>query len=331
MGRRVDRLAAHLRSSPEAERLLAGRVGGGLWLIAALATFSLPLFPQVDTPLFPWPALWTAGAVVWGLCAMFVIDWPRAPEWLLPAANAAAGIVIAAITEITGGEAAPARLYVFFALIYASCFLAARQAVGLVVTGAIAWALPVVGDRGVARALGELAMALPIFAVVGGLLLAGRALLATMHADAQRLSEEHHALRSIATAVAAGQPPDVICSLAAEQAALLLGADGAGVLRFESDDHLTAIGTWQRYGERIAPGSRFPVAPSSPVSAIRSEGRSVRIDDVTLPGAHHSPTLTDSGFVALAGTPIHVRGRLWGAAVITSIEAGRFPDDTEQH
>src|SRR3954452_7812337 len=123
MASRVARLAANLRSSPEAERLLAGRIGGALWLIAAVATFSLPLFPQVDTPLFPWPALWTIGALAWGLCAMFVIDWPRALRWVLPAANGAAVVVIAGITELTGGVDSPARLYIFFALVYASCFI----------------------------------------------------------------------------------------------------------------------------------------------------------------------------------------------------------------
>ena len=123
MGFRVDRLAAYLRSSPSAERLVAGRVGGGLWLIAAIATVSLPLFPQVDTPLWPWPLLWTICAATWGICAMFVIDWRVAPPWLLVAASAAAVVVVAAITQLTGGVASPARLYIFFVLFYGACFL----------------------------------------------------------------------------------------------------------------------------------------------------------------------------------------------------------------
>jgi diguanylate cyclase (GGDEF)-like protein len=331
MSSRVDRLAAHLRSSPDAEQLLAGRVGGALWLIAALVTASLPLFPQVHMGLFPWPALWSGAALVWGVAAVAIIDWRRAPGWVLPAANAAAVIVIAVITESTGGVDSPSRLYIFFALIYASCFLPPGQSIGLIVACAVTWALPIIEDRGLPSAVGELAVALPIFAVVGGLLLTGRRLLAAMHDDAARLSEEHHALRSIATAVAAGQPPEVVCSLAAEQAALLLGADGGGVLRFEPDEHLTAIGTWQKHGERVPPGSRFRVDPGSPVATIRRDGRSIRIDDNRLPGQHRSPTLAENGFVAVAGTPIHVRGRLWGAAVVTALDANTLPAGTEQH
>jgi diguanylate cyclase (GGDEF)-like protein len=331
MGHRVERLASHLRSSPEAERVLAGRVGGSLWLIASIVTASLPLFPQSNTPLWPWPLIWTAGALSWGVCATFVIDWRTAPRWLIPVASVAAVVVIAAITQMTGGVASPARLYIFFALIYTSCFLAPREAVGLIFACAITWALPIVGARGAGSAAGELAVALPIFATVGGLLLNGRRLLAAMHEHADRLSEEHHALRSIATAVAAGRPPEAICSLAAEQAALLLGADGAGVLRFEPDDHVTAVGTWQKHGARVEPGSRFPVDAASPVTEIRNAGRSVRIDDNRLPGSHASGTLRDRGFVALVGTPIKVRGRLWGAAVVTAHDPHTLPAATEAH
>jgi diguanylate cyclase (GGDEF)-like protein len=331
MGDRVERLAGHLRSTPDAERALAGRVGGALWLVAAVVTASLPLFPQADTGLWPWPALWTGGALTWGACATFLIDWRAAPRWVIPAASVAAVVVITAITQQTGGVASPARLYIFFALIYSACFLAPREAVGLILACAVAWALPVLDERSAGSFAGELAVALPIFAVVGGLLVNGRRLLALMHDDAERLSEEHHALRSIATAVAAGRPPEVVCSLAAEQAALLLGADGAGVLRFDADDHLTAVGTWQKRGDRITPGTRYPMIPDSPVFDIRRAGRSVRIDDIRRLEGRDPGTLARHGFVALVGTPIVVRGVLWGAAVVTAHEANTLPHDSEAH
>jgi diguanylate cyclase (GGDEF)-like protein len=331
MGRRVDRLAAHLRSTPDAERPLAGRVGGLLWLFAAVATFALPFFPQVDTPLWPWPALWTLGALAWGFCALLVIDWRTAPDWVLPVANAVAIVVIAVITHLTGGTDSPARLYIFFALVYAGSFIQTTAAIPLIIGCAVAWAAPAFDDRGVAPALGELGMALPIFVVVGGLLMLGRALLVRMYDDAARLSEEHHALRSIATADAAGAPAEAVCSLAAEQAALLVGAQGAGILRFDPDDMITAVGSWQDgEGPSTAPGTRFPITPGTPTAKIRSEGRPIRIDADTRE-AHEAPTLRRSGFVSLVGTPIHVRGRLWGAVVVTGRRVAEFPPDTEHH
>jgi diguanylate cyclase (GGDEF)-like protein len=175
--------------------------------------------------------------------------------------------------------------------------------------------------------LGELAVALPTFAGAGLALLAGRRLLA-MHEGAQRLADEHHALRTIATAVAAGNTPEVVCSLAAEQAALLLGADGGGILRFEDDEHVTAIGTWQRHGARVPPGTRFPTA-DSPIGRIRSDGRPLRIDDVDTTCPHLRSTLRDNGLRALAATPVHVRGRLWGVLCVAAAAANSLPEGTD--
>jgi diguanylate cyclase (GGDEF)-like protein/putative nucleotidyltransferase with HDIG domain len=331
MGHRVDRLAAHLRSTPDAERSIAGRVGGAMWLIAAIATVGLPFFPQVDTPLYPWPLLIASGALVWSLFALFVIDWPRAAGWVLPTAGAAAILVIAAIIALTGGVDSPARLYIFFALAYAASFLTPRQASAMTIACAIVWALPVLDDRGLANAVGELALALPTFAVIGAVLMAGRRLLTAMREAADRLSEEHHALRSIATAVAAGHPPEVVCSLAAEQAARLLGADGGGILRFDPDDQLMVVGTWQRDGRAVAPGISYAVVPTSPIATIRREGRSRRIDDMSIPVEHETKLLADQGFSTLVGTPVHVRGRLWGVLCVSAVEACSLPADAEQH
>jgi diguanylate cyclase (GGDEF)-like protein len=331
MGHRVHRLAGHLRSTPDAGPVIAGRVGGALWLVAAVVTASLPLFPQADIGFWPWPAVWTAAAVIWGSCAAFLINWRAAPRWVIPAANVAAIVLIAVITEKTGGVVSPARLYVFFALVYSACFLDAREAVVMNLGCAVAWAAPVIGDGGADNFAGELAIALPIFAVVGGLLAGGRRLLATMHEDAERLSEEHHALRSIATAVAAGRPPEIVCSLAAEQAALLLGADGAGVLRFDADAHLTVVGNWQQGGSRLEPGTRYPLAAPSVMADIHRGGGSIRIDDLRGPDGHISETLVRLGFLTLVATPVHVRGQLWGAAIVSARAAHALPVDSEQH
>src|SRR2546430_2619656 len=151
MGNLVDRLAAHLRGTPDAERPIAGRVGGALWLVAPIATTVLPLFPQATAPVFPWIALVAPGA------------------------------------GPLGGAAKVA---------------------------------------------------------IGAVLLGGRQLLTAMRASAERLSEEHDALRSIATAVAAGAAPEAVFNLAAERAARLLGADGAGIISYDPDGWQTIVGTW---------------------------------------------------------------------------------------
>jgi diguanylate cyclase (GGDEF)-like protein/putative nucleotidyltransferase with HDIG domain len=331
MGRRVERLAAHLRSTPDADRPIAGLVGGSMWLLAAVATLLLPLFPQVDAARWPWLVLIAAGAAAWGALAVFVIDWRRAPAWAMPAANVAALAVIGVVVELTGGAQSPARLYGFLALTFAACFLTVPQACGLILACALVWVLPVAGDHGLAAATGEFAMALPMFAVVGAVLLGGRQLLLAMHRAAEHLSEEHHAMRSLATAVAAGEAPEAICRRAAEQAARLLRADAAGIVRFERDDAMSVLGIWSHDGRLPHPDIPVPLDPRSETAAVRREGRVLRIDDHRERTDDHSVALSDMGYSAWAGGPVRVRGRLWGSISVMTERAHGLPDDVEHH
>jgi diguanylate cyclase (GGDEF)-like protein len=328
----VDRLAAHLRSTPDAERPIAGRVGGSLWLVAAVATALLPFFPQSDEPLLPWIAIIAGAAGLWGVTAIVLIDWRRAPDWLIPLANGCAVLFTGVVTQITGGVDSPARLYTFLALIYAACFVTFRQACWLILGCAMVWALPVVDDRTPGAAAGELAMVLPIFAAVGAVLLGGRRLLTAMRESAESLSEEHHALRSIATSVAAGHPPETVCDHAAEQAARLLRGDGAGILRYDPDDHVTLVGSWARNAPQDGPGTRFPILPGSELAAIRTDQRHVRVDDVSHGRrAEEVRELDGRGYSAWAGSPIRVRGQLWGVLCVTASTTNSLPADASEH
>jgi diguanylate cyclase (GGDEF)-like protein/putative nucleotidyltransferase with HDIG domain len=331
MGHRVDRLAEHLRSSPGAERPLAGRVGGALWLIAAVATLALPLFPHVDAPMFGWTAALALASATWGVLAIFVIDWRTAPGWWLPTANAAAIVVIGAMTSLTGGVDSPTRLYAFFALVYAASFLAVPQAIGLIISCALVWALPVATDRGLGAALGELTLTLPIFGIVGIVLLAGRQLLTAMRDAAERLSEEHHALRTLATAVAAGNDPEAVYRHAAEQAVKLLGADAGGIIRFDPDDAMAVVGVYSHDGALPRPDVSVPLDPASPTAELRRGNCALRIDDHSTRTDDHSRALSALGYKAWAGSPVRVRGRLWGAISVMAIDSSTLRADAEVH
>jgi hypothetical protein len=70
MGRILDRL----KGDALRRRVIAGRVGGLLWLFAAVATPVLTLLPGVDVQ---WPramAAMAVSAVIWGVLATFAID-----------------------------------------------------------------------------------------------------------------------------------------------------------------------------------------------------------------------------------------------------------------
>jgi diguanylate cyclase (GGDEF)-like protein/putative nucleotidyltransferase with HDIG domain len=166
MGRILDRL----KGDAVRRRVIAGRVGGLLWLFAAIATPVLTLLPGVDVE---WPramAAMAVSSVVWGVLATVVLDWRRVPAAVVDVATAVA-IAYTAVTVVgTGGPDSPARLHTLLVLVYAAGFL--RPAVTVAATAACAavYALP---GGGVA----ELAFTAPVFFAVGGVIFGGRRLL----------------------------------------------------------------------------------------------------------------------------------------------------------
>jgi diguanylate cyclase (GGDEF)-like protein/putative nucleotidyltransferase with HDIG domain len=186
MDLRVDRLAMHLRRAPGDRLRLAGRVGGSFWVVAGVATITLPLLPQVHVAFWPWPILWMIGAFAWGFSAMFLLDWPRVPAWIMPASTFLAPAVVAALTQASGGVESPTRLYVFLVLVFAACFLSTAHAIVVAAQCSFAWAVPVFATDGVVGGLSETAIAMPIFYIIGAVLVGGRSVLGAMHDDAQR-------------------------------------------------------------------------------------------------------------------------------------------------
>ncbi len=329
----VDRLAERLRSDHEFEHRLAGRVGGGLWVVAAVALLPVPLFEQVDPDRYPW---WLAltisfGSIVWGLLAMFVVPWDRAPEWALFVADIAAVAVVAFITLSTGGTLSPARLYIFFAIIYASCFMLARYAWIVAILGALVWVTPVADERGYDSAAADFALALPIFLILNGVILFARQLLDAHRDAAEELSDEHAALRTIATAVAAGRPPDEVFPAAAEQAARLLGADAATLNRYDPENRFTVVGAYSALRESAGQGQTFEIDPDSEIAYVRRHGQPVRVDDYAGRDDHQALTCLSLGYSSWVSTPVHVRGRLWGTLAVLSCEPGALPADAEDH
>ncbi len=328
----MDRLAAQLRTSPDDVPRLAGRVGGTCWLIAGVSIAALPAFPQVTADFWPWPAIWAAGAFIWGLSAIFLIDWRRAPRWLMPSSTVLAPVVVALITQATGGTTSPARMFVFLALIFATCFLTVPWAIAVLAACSLAWVVPTADEAGVVPALAELTIAAPMFFVIGAVILNGRRLMVAMHDSAARLSDEHHALRSIATAVAAGEPPERVCDLAAEHAARLLGADGGQILRYNHDTgDMTLVGFWRRAGRPHRKGVRIPVIPDTCIARLWETETPQRLDDVFAADDPYAKALAARGYHAWVGTPVHVRGKLWGGLMASSHTANALPEDAAEH
>ena len=158
-------------------RVLAGRVGGGLWVFAACATPLLGVVPEVEVR---WPrltAVAVATAAIWAVLAIRVLDWRRLPDAVVTAATLVAGAYAGMVIAATGGATSPARVYTLLVLVYAAGFLGVRSAAVAIPALALVHSLPAFYQLGVARGLAEIVFVAPVFALIGGVILGGRRLL----------------------------------------------------------------------------------------------------------------------------------------------------------
>jgi signal transduction histidine kinase/uncharacterized protein YoaH (UPF0181 family) len=145
------------------------------------------------------------------------------------------------------------------------------------------------------------------------------------------LSSEQAALRRVATLVARGVAPAEVFAAVTDEIARLLGADFAGMSRYEDDDTQTVVAAWPPDRARLRNGTRLPASGSHNVAAmVRRAGHAVRIADwgeATGPVASEVRRL---GVRSSIASPIVVAGQLWGLMIVDSRMPGAFADDTEE-
>ena len=107
------------------------------------------------------------------------------------------------------------------------------------------------------------------------------------HQELARLADEQAALRRVATLAAQGAAPGEVFEAVSAEVAPLVGADGAGVTRYEADGTFTALGGWTSSGGYPVAGRRFPLEGS--VSGLVLETRRAsRIDRLRRPARRGS-------------------------------------------
>jgi diguanylate cyclase (GGDEF)-like protein len=172
------------------ERLLAGRVAGLMYLIAAgTAVLLLPL-PGAETGHWQVVLGLAAIALAWGLVCLLVLEWDRIPP-LVSHFSCSLGLpMIAVMMTATGGATSPARFYLFFIVVYCSYFYRAREAIPYFAGCLAVDAIPLFYDRAAVSngLVGELVVLAPTIAILGGLILAGKRLLLELRDDARELS-----------------------------------------------------------------------------------------------------------------------------------------------
>ena len=156
-----------------------------------------------------------------------------------------------------------------------------------------------------------------------------RAALEASRDELARLLAEQAALRRVATLVARGIDPVEIFSAVAEEVRRMLGADSAGIARFEPDGtSVVVVGAVGEYAVKWPVGTRVELPDYAALAVVWRTGRSARIDEDVWSSASDpvADALREMGIRSLVASPIVVEGRLWGA-VNAWTRRGPFPSD----
>ncbi len=145
-----------------------------------------------------------------------------------------------------------------------------------------------------------------------------------------RLLAEQAALRRVATLVARGIDPAEVFSAVAEEVRRLLGADNAGIGRFEPDR--TAVVIVSSVGQNPAKwpaGTRVELRDYLVPAVVWRTGHAARFDEDlwSTMSDQVAEDLREAGIRSIVASPIIVDGRLWGV-VTASTTREPFPAGT---
>jgi diguanylate cyclase (GGDEF)-like protein/PAS domain S-box-containing protein len=130
---------------------------------------------------------------------------------------------------------------------------------------------------------------------------------------------EQAALRRVATAVAEHRDQPALLALVARETAELIGAEAAGVVRFDDALTGTVMGVHAPGHVGAAPGSRVDLSLPTAAGGVAGTGRVARVGGG---GSQHPNVLVPGVCVSSAvAAPIRVDNRLWGAIAAVTTQA----------
>jgi diguanylate cyclase (GGDEF)-like protein len=304
------------------ERLLANRVSGALFLVAAFAALTYVwLDPRLDPS---WPVV--AGALigaVWGTVVLVLKPLAQPGRWWLDHLSCVAGLgIVAAIYVLTDGSAPGVLAFLWFVVVFAALFHHPAAVAGYLVAVGV---LHVGLTLAVPSPMEDPAEALVrcfAYAVVGGSIAAAGRVLQRRNAETESVAAglrertaEQAALRRVATAVAAGSPPRAVFALLAAEASRLLGAQIATVARFMPGDQIGFVGVWgQIEGLDLEVGTLKPTRELPGHREVRAYGEPVRLATVER---------------CVVSSPILLHNEPWGALSVAARDERDLPPDTE--
>ncbi|HEY3651314.1 MAG TPA: GAF domain-containing protein, partial [Streptosporangiaceae bacterium] len=157
-----------------------------------------------------------------------------------------------------------------------------------------------------------------------------RGSLQASHDELARLLREQAALRRVATLVARGIRPVEIFWAVSEEVRCLIGADSAGIARFEPDGASVVVvgGVGGQVSDNLPAGSRVKLRDYMAPALVWRTGRAALVNEElwkSAPG-RIAEGLRELGVRSMVASPIIVEGRLWGVVNALS-KRGPFPSD----
>jgi diguanylate cyclase (GGDEF)-like protein len=172
------------------ERSLAGRVAGLMYVVGAAIGGLLLVLPGV--PNTHWRVTLAAGflGLVWGVLQLLVVDRERVHPAFSHLSCSLGYPLIAVLAATTGGANSPVRFFLFFTIFYVAWFSPVREALPHFALCLAVEALPLFYDGGAVAdgLIGELVVVGATYAILGGMILAGKRLLVQLRETERALS-----------------------------------------------------------------------------------------------------------------------------------------------
>jgi signal transduction histidine kinase len=145
-------------------------------------------------------------------------------------------------------------------------------------------------------------------------------------------ADEQAALRRVAMLAASGARPEEVFAAVAAEAGQLLPADATGVFRYDPHDTSTCVAEWNSasVGPPFTLGARYGLGGRNTLTLISRTGRPARVER-TEPATDDILNFgRELRYSPVAGAPVTVDGRLWGAIVALAVAGTALPLNAEE-
>ena len=276
-----------------------------------------------------------SGALVF---APLVLVWASLRSWRMSSIRLAEGVLLLAVLlvliEVPSQRDVP--YIVFPILIWAALRFGPTGAATAVaiVSSLTVWNTAHGSGPFVRASLTHSVLASQLFVTVAALtslVLAAVTAERTASETAQRaLTDEHAALRRIATLVAGEAASKRVFEQVTVEAARTIGAAAASLARFDHDDMVTFVGGWSESGALAFPvDSRVAVERTGVLAAVRETGEPQRIARYEERTGEVAERFTSFGYGSAAAAPIKLGTQVWGALVAAGRRGATLPAGSE--